>query len=418
MARILDVEQALLLLELEPPFDQRAVQLARRQMAKRWHPDIAPPGRQHEHQRHLQAINEAADQLAELADTSRGGRVTRNAVKVSAAATRQARADAGRRAYEEEQRARAHAEDRAKHDPFGSRVPDHSVVHRYARCLSYPEWGVGTVSGIYFSGDEEDVQQWARLMFAVGVRTVPAGSLQFVDFSKPDPAAERVHRFLTAAQHALAEGKPELAARRLVYARDAEPSNPVVLRLLTAAFWQAGNLPAAARTVRDWARVDTDRPTPERFASRIYEDMGAIDLAAEAALRAADRAPADASAWERLGRLRLQLMDRSGAITALERARLVGPSLEGLLDLALAYHLAGDIGAEVSTAEAATLIEPESAAAWSTYAHALARTDRIAECERVCRHALSLSDDPEVADLLERVLAATPRGLSERVAVA
>jgi tetratricopeptide (TPR) repeat protein len=418
MARILDVEQALLLLELEPPFDQRAVQLARRQMAKRWHPDIAPPGRQHEHQRHLQAINEAADQLAELADTSRGGRVTRNAVKVSAAATRRARADAGRRAYEEEQRARAHAEDRAKHDPFGSRVPDHSVVHRYARCLSYPEWGVGTVSGIYFSGDEEDVQQWARLMFAVGVRTVPAGSLQFVDFSKPDPAADRVHRFLTAAQHALAEGKPELAARRLVYARDAEPSNPVVLRLLTAAFWQAGNLPAAARTVRDWARVETDRPTPERFASRIYEDMGAIDLAAEAAVRAADRAPADASAWERLGRLRLRLMDRPGAITALERARLVGPSLEGLLDLALAYHLAGDIGAEVSTAEAATLIEPESAAAWSTYAHALARTDRIAECERVCRHALSLSDDVEVADLLERVLAATPRGLSERVAAA
>ena len=122
-------------------------------MAKRWHPDIAPPGRQHEHQRHLQAINEAADQLEQLAETSRGGRVTRNAVKVSAAATRKAREEAGRRAYEDEQRARAAAEDRAKHDPFGSRVPDHSVVHRYARCLSYPEWGVGTVNGIYFSGD-------------------------------------------------------------------------------------------------------------------------------------------------------------------------------------------------------------------------------------------------------------------------
>src|ERR1700685_4402787 len=91
MPRILDVDKGMLLLELEPPFDQRAVQLARRRMAKRWHPDIAPPGRQHEHQRHLQAINEAADQLAQLAETSRGGRVTRNAVKVSAAATRQAR---------------------------------------------------------------------------------------------------------------------------------------------------------------------------------------------------------------------------------------------------------------------------------------------------------------------------------------
>src|ERR1700716_1452377 len=296
MPRILDVEQALLLLELEPPFDQRTVQLARRKMAKRWHPDIAPAGRQHEHQRHLQAINEAADQLAQLAETSRGGRVTANAVKVSAAATRKAREEAGRRAYEEEQRARAAAEDRAKHAPFGSRVPDHSVVHRYARCLSYPEWGVGTVSGIYFSGDEENVQQWARMAFAVGVRTVPAGSLQFVDFSQPDAAADRVQRFMTAAQHALAEGNAALAAQRLIYARDADPANPVVLRLLTSAFWQAGNLPAAGRTVRDWARAETDRPTPERFAARIYEDMGAIDLAAEAAARAASRAPADASA--------------------------------------------------------------------------------------------------------------------------
>src|SRR5580700_6669297 len=260
MPRILDVEQALLLLELEPPFDQRAVQLARRRMAKRWHPDIAPPGRQHEHQRHLQAINEAADQLQSLAETSRGGRVSANAVKVSAAATRRAREEAGRRAYEEEQRARASDADRAKHDPFGSRVPDHSVVHRYARCLSYPEWGVGTVTGIYFSGDGDDVQQWARTSFAVGVRTVPAGSLQFVDFSKPDDAADRAQRFMTAAQHALAEGNPALAAQRLVYARDADPTNPNVLRLLTVAFWQSGNLPAAGRAVRDWARIETDRP--------------------------------------------------------------------------------------------------------------------------------------------------------------
>jgi tetratricopeptide (TPR) repeat protein len=414
MPRILDVESALLLLELEPPFDQRGVQLARRRMAKRWHPDIAPAGRRHEHQRHLQAINEAADELERLAESFRGGRVTRNAVKVSAAATRKARAEAGRRAYEEEQRQRAAAEDQARHDPFGSRVPDHSVVHRYARCISYPEWGVGTVSGIYFSGDEEDVQQWARVMFSVGVRTVPAGSLQFVDFSKPDPAADRVERFMTAAQHALAEGDAALAAQRLVYARDAEPENPVVLRLLTVAFWQSGNLPAAARTVRDWARADTDRPTPERFASRIYEDMGAIDLAADAAQRAAERAPADASAWERLGRLRVRLMDRQAAISALERARLVGPSVEGLLDLALAYHLAGDVGAEVSAAQAATVIEPQSGAAWSTYAHALARTDRLAECEDACRRALSLNPDPEVSELLARVEAAAPRGLSER----
>jgi tetratricopeptide (TPR) repeat protein len=413
MPRILDVESALLLLEIEPPFDQRAVQLARRRMAKRWHPDIAPPGRRHEHQRHLQAINEAADELERLAETSRGGTVSRNAVRASAAATKRAREDAGRRAYENEQREREHAEDRAKHDPFGSRVPDHSVVHRYARCISYPEWGVGTVTGIYFSGDEESSQQWARVSFAVGVRTIPAGSLQFVDFSKPDAAADRVERFMTAAQHALAEGNAELAAQRLVYARDAEPDNPAVLRLLTASFWQAGNLPAAGRTVRDWARVETDRPTPERYASRIYEDMGAVDLAADAALRAADRAPGDASAWERLGRLRLRLGDRAAAISALERARLIGPSLEGLLDLALAHHLAGDIGAEVSVAAAATQIAPDSRHAWSTYAHALARTDRLSECQQACAEALALGRDPEVADLLKRIQAAAPRELSE-----
>src|ERR1700739_1611520 len=174
---LLDVEQHLLLLELQAPFDKRDVQLARRRMAKRWHPDIAPPGRQVEHQRHLQAINEAADMLEELAEGSRGGRVSRNAAKASAAASRQARAEGGPRASAEEQRARAAAADRERHDPFGSRVPDHSVVHRYARCMSYPEWGVGSVTGIYFTGDGDDVRQWARVLFSEGIRTVPAGSL-------------------------------------------------------------------------------------------------------------------------------------------------------------------------------------------------------------------------------------------------
>src|SRR5881392_3968153 len=337
-ANVLDVEQHMLLLELEAPFDKRAVQLARRRMAKRWHPDIAPEGRHFEHERHLKAINEAADQLERLAEGSRGGRVSRNAVRASATAARREREEAGRRAYEAEQRARAQAQERAKHDPFASRVPDHSVVHRYARCLSYPEWGVGTVSGIYFSGDGDHVQQWARVKFQVGVRTVPAGSLQFVDFSKPDPGHERVQRFMTAAQHAMAEGDFKLAAQRLVYARDAEPSNAAVLRLMTLAFFQAGDLTAAGRAVRDWARVDGDRPTPHRFASRIYEAMGALPLAIEAAERAIARAPADASAWERAGRLRLRLGDRQGAIDALDRARRLQPSVEGLLDLALAYN--------------------------------------------------------------------------------
>jgi tetratricopeptide (TPR) repeat protein len=200
-------------------------------------------------------------------------------------------------------------------------------VHRYARCQSYPEWGVGTVTGIYFSSEGQDdgeVQQWARVKFAHGVRTVPAGSMRFVDFSRPDPAEERVERFLIAAQRAMAEGDYLLAAQRLIYARDAEPRNVAVLRLMTLAFWQGGKLEEAARAVRDWARVDGQRPAAHRFAARIYEDMGAHDLAEEAAQRAAERGPADAGAWERLGRLRLRLLDREGALQALRRASALG----------------------------------------------------------------------------------------------
>jgi tetratricopeptide (TPR) repeat protein len=412
MAQVLDLEQALLLLELDPPFEKRDVQAARRRQAKRWHPDIAPPGKQREHERHLKAVNEAADQLERLAEGSRGGRVSRNAVKVSAAAARAARAEAGRRAYEAEQRARAAAADKQKHDPFGDRMPDHSVVHRYARCLSYPEWGVGTVTGIYFTGDGDDVQQWARVKFQPGVRTVPAGSLQFVDFSKPDPSADRVQRFVTAAQHAMAEGDHALAARRLIYARDAEPQNTSVLRLMTLAFWQSGNLPAAARSVRDWARVEGGRPAPHRFASRIYEDMGALDLAIESAERAAQRAPGDADAWERVGRLRLRRGRRGPAIDAFERARRLVPSTDGLLDLALAYHLAGDVGGEVSACEQATRLDPGSEPAWSRLAHALAKTDRTTEAVEACERALDLQPgDAEVGELLERLRAALPRVL-------
>ncbi|MET0818887.1 MAG: tetratricopeptide repeat protein, partial [Solirubrobacteraceae bacterium] len=376
MPQVLDIEQAVLLLEIEPPFEKREIQLARRRQAKRWHPDIAPPGKQLEHERHLKAINEAADQLERLAEQSRGGTVTRNAVKVSAAAARKRRAEEGARNYAEEQRRRAAAADAQKHDPFGSRVPDHSVVHRYARCLSYPEWGVGTVQGIYFTGDGDDIQQWARVSFNVGIRTVPAGSLQFVDFHQPDPGADRVQRFMTAAKHALAEGDFALAAQRLVYARDAEPRNPAVLRLLTTAYWQAGQFAAAGRAVRDWIRLEGERPAPYRTAARIYEDMGALTQALDETVKECAAAPTEPSAWERLGRLRLRAFDRAGAREALETARTLGASEQGLLDLALVAHLMGDVGAEVTACEQATVVAPESASAWAAYAHALARTDR------------------------------------------
>ncbi len=418
MPQVLDIEQAVLLLEIDPPFDKRDIQLARRRQAKRWHPDIAPPGKQLLHERHLKAVNEAADQLERLAEDSRGGKVTRNAVKVSAAAARKRRAEDGARAYAEEQRQRAQQADQAKHDPFGSRVPDHSVVHRYARCLSYPEWGVGSVNGIYFTGDGDDIQQWARVSFNQGIRTVPAGSLQFVDFTKPDPGAERVERFMTAAKHALAEGNFGLAARRLVYARDADPRNPAVLRLLTTAYWQAGDYAAAARAVRDWIRLEGDRPAPYRTAARIYEDMGSVSQALDAAVRETERAPADASAWERLGRLRMRRFDRQGAYAALERARALAPSEEGLLDLALVANLLGDVGAEVSACEQATQVAPDSPGAWARLAHALARTDRTAECLAACERSLALHDDAEVRDLREQVLAMAPRALPHESAAA
>jgi tetratricopeptide (TPR) repeat protein len=95
---------------------------------------------------------------------------------------------------------------------------------------------------------------------------------------------------------------------------------------------------------------------------------------------------------------------------------MIEPSLEILLDLALANHLSGDVGAEVSAAEAATAIAPDSPQAWSAYAHALARTDRLQECIAACEHALGLSDDPEVRDLLERSRAALPHEIASRTA--
>ena len=434
---VFDIEHALGLLEIRPPFGKRDVQQARRKLAKRWHPDLAPPGKQFEHERHLKGINEAADRLERLAEDSHGGKVTENAVKVNAAAARAAREEAGRRAYEAEQQSR----ERAQHDPFGSRTPDHSVVHRYARCVSYPEWGVGNVTGVYFTGEGDEVLQFARVAFHLGVRTVPAGTLQFVDFSKPDPGAERVQRFMTAAQHAMAEGEFAVAAKRLLYARDADPTNAAVLRMLTVALLQADDLPAAARAVRDWLRAEGERPAPHRFAARIYEAQGANLQAEESAARVVRLTPADGAAWARLGRLRLRLHDRQGALEALERGMALDPTVEGLLDLALAAHLAGDIGRQVDACLQATRLadgatrdatsdegagtavedggEPATgvtpalrARAWSRYAHALARTDRTTDALNAASRALDLApEDREVRDLRDRLRERLPREL-------
>jgi tetratricopeptide (TPR) repeat protein len=105
-------------------------------------------------------------------------------------------------------------------------------------------------------------------------------------------------------------------------------------------------------------------------------------------------------------------MDRAAAISALELARSLGPSVEGLLDLALARHLAGDLGGEVTACEHATRLEADSAAAWIRYAHALARTDRVSDAIAASERALQLDpQDGEVAVLLERLRATLPRVL-------
>jgi tetratricopeptide (TPR) repeat protein len=221
-----------------------------------------------------------------------------------------------------------------------------------------------------------------------------------------------MQRFMQAAKHALAEGDFKLAARRLIFARDADPANEQVLRLLTLAFWNAGEYAAAARSARDWARVEPERPAPHRTAARIYEDMGSLSQAVDSAVRETEVAPSDSTAFERLGRLRMRTFDRDGARAALEHARRLLPSEQGLLDLALVANLTGDVGAEVSYCEEATRLVPDSAAAWSRLAHALARTDRRQECLAAAERALTILDDPEVRDLRDQVLAQAPRELA------
>ena len=187
--RVLDIEQALLLLELEPPFDKRDVQLARRRQAKVWHPDLAPPGKQVEHERHLKAINEAADQLERIAEGSRGG--TRVAQRGQGQRRGRAQGARRRRAAAPTRRSSASAPPRptAPSTTRSARACPTTRSCTATRAASPTPSGASAgqrASTSPATGD--DIQQWARVRFQPGVRTVPAGSLQFVDFSKPDPA--------------------------------------------------------------------------------------------------------------------------------------------------------------------------------------------------------------------------------------
>jgi hypothetical protein len=269
------IDQAVELLELETPADLRAIQLARRQMAKRWHPDKASPSQRLVHERQMKSINSAADLLTQRVEAD--GPITAMDVRVSADAFRRHQAEAGRRAYEAEQRRQAQNPGEAH-----GAMPEQSIVYRYVRSATYPEWGVGSVVGISFTGEGDDIQPWARVEFSSATITLPIDNLTFVDFAQRERDAERAQRFLVAARDAISTRNHELASKRLVYARNADPRNPEILELLAGEYRKLGRLKEAGRTVRDWIRADPDNPAAHLLAMGIYADMGAHDLAADA----------------------------------------------------------------------------------------------------------------------------------------
>jgi cytochrome c-type biogenesis protein CcmH/NrfG len=57
------------------------------------------------------------------------------------------------------------------------------------------------------------------------------------------------------------------------------------------------------------------------------------------------------------------------------------------------------------------VLDDHNAKAWSRLAHALARTDRVSDAIDACERSLRLADDPEVADVLERLREQLPRVL-------
>jgi hypothetical protein len=265
------IDQAVELLELEPPADLRDIQLARRKLAKRWHPDRAAASQRHVHERQMKAVNSAADLLETRVNDA--GPITSIDVRVSADVWRREQAEAGERAYQA-----------AQEEPETRRAgtsAERSIVYRYVRSASFPEWGVGSIVEVRFSGEGDDIQRWARVQFGNGVHLLPIDNLTFVDFRQREKDVERADRFLSAARDAVAEGKHELAIRRLVYARNADPRRPEILSLLAHEYLREAKLTEAGRAVRDWIRAEPDLPAAYRLAATIYAAMGADDLAAD-----------------------------------------------------------------------------------------------------------------------------------------
>ena len=130
-----------------------------------------------------------------------------------------------------------------------------------------------------FSGEGDEIQRWARVQFGNGVQLLPVDNLIFVDFRQRERDADRAERFLAAARDAVAERKHDLAIKRLVFARNADPKRPEILSLLAHEYLRVDRLREAGRAVRDWIRAEPHLPAAYRLAARVYAAMGAHDLA-------------------------------------------------------------------------------------------------------------------------------------------
>ena len=179
----------------------------------------------------------------------------------------------------------------------------------------------------------------------------------------------------------MAEGDYELAAQRLIYARDAEPDNPSVLRLMTLAFWQAGNLAAAGRAVRDWARVEPEPPGAASLRRAHLRGHGRDRPRRRGRRRASPRArrptrtPGSASAACACG-----CCDREARASTRSSARARSRRASRACSTSRSPTTSPATSAARSPPPSRRRCStPTARAAWSRYAHALARTDRITE---------------------------------------
>ena len=201
---------------------------------------------------------------------------------------------------------------------------------------------------------------------------------------------------MTAAKHALAEGDFALAAKRLVFARDAEPAQrrgaaPDDDRVL------AGRRLLRRRARR--ARLGPRRARAPRAVPHRRAHLRGHGLALSQALDAAERETARAPARrDRVGAARppahAPLRPRAARAT-----RSSAPARSRRPRRACSTSRPSPTCPATSArrsppASRPRELAPDSRGAWSRYAHALARTDRTQDCLAACERALALARRP------------------------